>query len=162
MVLRVMVLAGLTAVAHGRSAVSAPPASLRPVRGPSPLLDLRGGDAEPSDALLQATYSCNELYSSVLTDAMGEVAGLRKSVASGEAVPTFGAKADELITDALDKFEAGAPKGDTEVNGVYNSRAEELRGALVTSLEPVFVQQICLLKDGASRAPAGRPSGSAA
>ena len=143
----VCVIAAATG-AHARSAI-APGASTRVGRAASSaLLTLRGGE-EPSDALLQATYSCNQLYSSVLADAMSEVAALRKSVAGGEAVPTFGAKADEIVADACDKFEAEAPNGDAEVSAVYNSRAEELRATLVTSLEPVFVQQICLLKDAA-------------
>eukprot|EP00322_Chrysochromulina_rotalis_P003344 CAMPEP_0115850306 /NCGR_PEP_ID=MMETSP0287-20121206/11897_1 /TAXON_ID=412157 /ORGANISM="Chrysochromulina rotalis, Strain UIO044" /LENGTH=302 /DNA_ID=CAMNT_0003304301 /DNA_START=1 /DNA_END=909 /DNA_ORIENTATION=+ len=127
-----------------RSAVGAP--ATRASRG---ALALRGGAAEPSDALLQATYSCNQLYSTVLADAMSDVAALRKSVTGGEAVPTFGAKADELISDAVDKFEAEMPKGDTEVSAVYASRAEELRATLVTSLEPVFAQQVILIKDAA-------------
>jgi len=134
---------------EARSAVAAASASRASRSGrESPLLALRGG-AEPSDALLQATFSCNQLYSSVLSDAMSEVNALRKSVTGGEAVPTFGAKADELIADAVDKFEAEAPKGDAEVSAVYSSRGEELRSTLVTSLEPVFVQQVCLLKDAA-------------
>lgn len=114
----------------------------------TPLLAFRGG-AEPSDALLQATFACNELYSTVLSDALSEVAALRKSVANGEAVSTFGAKADELIADALDKFEADTPKGDADVSAVYASRADELRSTVMTALEPVFVQQIVLIKDAA-------------
>ena len=116
--------------------------------GRSALLSLRGG-AEPSDAVLQATYACNQLCASVLADAQGEVAALRKSVAGGEAVPAFGAKADELLADARDKFEAETPKGDAEVTALYKGKGEELRAAIVTSLEPAFSQQICLLKDAA-------------
>jgi len=85
----------------------------------------------------------------VLSNAVQEVTALRKSVAGGEAVPTFGAKADEIIADAVGKFEAEMPKGDAEVSAIYQGRAEELRATLVTSLEPVFVQQISLLKDAA-------------
>ena len=39
--------------------------------------------------------------------------------------------------------------GDSEVAAIYLSKAEELRSTLVTSLEPVFVQQITILKDAA-------------
>jgi hypothetical protein len=139
------------AVAFGRSAVPAASGALRPTRGAgASLMRLSGGASnEPSDALLQATYACNQLSAATLADAQGEVAALRKSVAGGEAVPTFGAKADELVADALDKFEAESPKGDADVTSLYATRAEELRGAIVGSLEPVFVQQICLLKDAA-------------
>jgi hypothetical protein len=99
--------------------------------------------------MLQATYACNTLFSTILGDSMGEINGLRKSVSGGEAVPTFGAKADELIADAMDKFDADTPKGDADVAELYQRKSEELRSTLVTALEPVFVQQIVLLKDAA-------------
>jgi len=137
-------VAALSTVATLLTHASAPPASSR-----GALLRLSGGAAEPSDSLLQATYACNALSASTLADAQAEVAALRKSVAGGEAIPTFGAKADELITDALDKFDADSPKSDAEVTALYASRGEELRSAITASLEPVFVQQICLLKDAA-------------
>jgi len=138
-------LLSVFAAASGRSVISS--GSLRAGRAGS-LLELRGG-AEPSDAILQATYACNSLSSSVLADAQGEVASLRKSVSGGEAIPAFGSKADDLISDALGKFEAETPKGDSEVTALYQRKAEELRGALETSLEPAFAQQICLVKDAA-------------
>jgi len=138
----------LTAVAGGRQAVSTP--ALRAARAPAAdaLFALRGG-AEPSPEILAATYACNQLSANVLADATSEVAALRKSIAGGEAVPAFGAKADELITDAVSKFEADTPKGDASVTALYQARGEELRAALTASLEPVFCQQITLLKDAA-------------
>ena len=141
-----LLLVSLAGGVRGRAAVSQ--GALRPARGA--VLALRGGGGdEPSDAVLQATYACNALSSTVLADAMSEVAALRKSVTSGEAVPSFGTKADELIGDAVSKFEADMPQGDAQVSAVYGAKAEELRSTLATSLEPVFTQQICLLKDGA-------------
>ena len=113
------------------------------------LRQLRGAGGEPSGDVLAATYACNQLQASVLATATSEIASLRKSVTGGEAVPSFGAKADELIADAVDKFESDAPKGDGETAAIYDAKAEELRAALETSLEPVFAQQICLLKDAA-------------
>jgi len=139
-----LIFASLVAGVAGRSAISSP---MLASRGGS-LLELRGG-AEPSDAILQATYACNALSSSVLADAQGEVAALRKVVTGGEAIPAFGEKVDALIADALDKFETETPKGDAEVTALYQSKGDELRAALVTSLEPAFTQQICLLKDAA-------------
>ena len=121
----------------------------RPAREALGALLLRGAGGEPSGESLAAMYACNQLQASVLADATSEVAALRKSVAGGEAVPSFGAKADELIADAVDKFESDAPKGDGETAAIYDAKAEELRAALETSLEPVFAQQICLLKDAA-------------
>ena len=134
------------AAAEARSAIGSSPT--RPSRSASSLLNLRGG-AEPSDALLQATFACNQLYSSVLAEATAEIGVLRKSVTGGEAISSFGAKADEILADAIDKFEGDMPKGEAEVMSVYASRAEELRSTLLASLEPVFVQQVVLLKDAA-------------
>ena len=136
------------APARARSAAAGVTAPLRPSRAGESAFSLRGGASEPSDALLQATFAANRLTSSVLADATGEISALRKRVAGGEAVLTFGAKADELLADALNKFEAETPKGDAEVSALYQSKSEELRLTLMTSLEPVFVQQIVLLKDG--------------
>jgi len=145
---RLLLCALVADAASARSALPSP--GLRAGRGGAgALLALRGGAGEPSDAILQAVYACNALSASVLADSAAEVAALRKSVAAGEAVPTFGAKADELVADALDKFEADTPKGDSEVTALYASKLEEVRGALVTSLEPVYVQQLVLLKDAA-------------
>ncbi len=147
--LRLCSLAALAlASASGRSAVSAP--TLHASRGslPSPLLSLRGG-SEPSDALLHATYACNQLHASVLAEAAAEVAALRKSVAGGEAVPDFGTKADEIVATAAAKFSAGSVDGDSEVSELYAAKEEELRAAILASLEPVFVQQVVLIKDAA-------------
>jgi len=140
-----LVFASAVVAATGRSAVAH--SNVRPSR--DAVFALRGGSVEePSDAVLQATFACNELYGQVLSTAAQEVAALRKSIAGGEAVPNFGAKADEIIADAVGKFEADMPK-DGAASAVYESRAEELHKTLVTSLEPVFVQQVCLLKDAA-------------
>ena len=83
---------------------------------------------------------------------------LRKTVAGGEVVANLGAKAEALFADAADKFAAGTPAGEAEVMALYKAKAEELRAALSTALEPVFVAQLALLKDGApSLPPTPRP-----
>ena len=110
---------------------------------------LHGGAAEPSDALLQATFASNALYASTLAEAAAEVSMLRKSVGASEIVPNLGAKADALFSEAADKFAAGTPAGEADVMALYKAKAEELRAALSTAVEPVFVSQITLIKDGA-------------
>ena len=74
---------------------------------------------------------------------------LRKSVGASEIVPNLGAKADALFSEAADKFAAGTPAGEADVMALYKAKAEELRGALSTAVEPVFVAQITLIKDAA-------------
>ena len=110
---------------------------------------LHGGAAEPSDALLQATFASNALYASTLAEAAAEVSMLRKSVGASEIVPNLGAKADALFSEAADKFASGTPAGEADVMALYKAKAEELRAALSTAVEPVFVSQITLIKDGA-------------
>lgn len=146
-------LPALLALAAGLSARSA----LLSAPGAQPLHvlhRLRGGlddsAEEPSDALLQATFACNRLYTTVLSEAMSEVSALRKSIAAGEAVPEFGAKADEILANAAAKFEAEAPDGDADVSGLYKDKEEELNEVLTSNLEPVFASQIGLLKEGVS------------
>ena len=143
---RLVALSALCLTAHAHTV--GPTSGLRQ-SSRSAVLRLSGGASEPNDAMLQATYACNQLSAVTLADAQAEVAALRKSVVGGEAIPTFGAKADEVIGDALAKFEAESPKADAAVTALYASRAEELQAAITASLEPVFVQQICLLKDAA-------------
>jgi len=80
---------------------------------------------------------------------MSEVAALRKAIGTGEAVAEFGSKADALLADAAQKFAAETPEGDEEVTGLYKDKAEELREVVTASLEPIFVKQVALLKEGA-------------
>jgi len=141
----------LCAVAHaGSSSRSVVASSRRSLSaGAVEALQLRGGAAEPSDTLLQATFACNRLHATVLAEAMSEIAALRKIIATGEPVAGFGVKADALLTDAAQKFAAETPAGDAEVTALYNDKAEELREVATASLEPLFVQQISLLKESA-------------
>ena len=148
---RQWLLAVWCGAAAARTAVHAPGRVGRSAVG-----RLRGGDAEPSDSLLQATFASNTLYASTLAEAAAEVAMLRKTVAGGEVVPNLGTKAETLFTDAADKYAAGTPAGEAEVMALYKAKAEELRAALSTALEPVFVAQIALLKDGAPSLPDAR------
>merc|ERR1719183_489884 len=105
-----LVLATLCGAAAARSAVRAP----GHVSRTTSVDRLRDG-AEPSDALLQATFASNALYASSLAEATAEVGMLRKSVSSGEVVPNLGTKAEAIFTDAADKFAAGTPAGEADV-----------------------------------------------
>jgi len=142
--MRVACLVVAVCGAAARSAVHTPSG----VRSPA-INRLRGGASEPSDALLQATFASNALYASTLAEAAAEVAMLRKSVGASEIVPNLGAKAEALFTEAADKFAAGTPAGEADVMALYKAKAEELRTALSTAVEPVFVAQITLIKDAA-------------
>lgn len=142
--MRVACLVVAVCGAAARSAVHTPSG----VRSPA-INRLRGGASEPSDALLQATFASNALYASTLAEAAAEVAMLRKSVGASEIVPNLGAKAEALFTEAADKFAAGTPAGEADVMALYKAKADELRTALSTAVEPVFVAQITLIKDAA-------------
>jgi len=74
---------------------------------------------------------------------------LRKSIATGEGLSGFGAKADALLEDAAGKFSSGTPAGDEEVLALYKIKAEELEVAVITSLEPLFVKILSALKENA-------------
>lgn len=113
----------------------------------SMLLRLRGGATQRD--ILKATYESNQLRASLLAEAASKVAALRKSLVNGEAIPDFAETADEIIADALDTYETRAPKDDSEVKELYDAKKNEVRTEILRSLEPAFVQQICLLKDAA-------------
>ena len=132
-----LVIALFASVGASRSAV------LRP-QGAVNLLRLRGGAQEPSDTLLQATFACNKLHTTVLAEAQSGVAALRKAISTGEAVPAFGEKSDALLADAVAKFSAEMPEGDAEVTGLYKDKAEELSEVVTMGLEPLFTAQISL------------------
>lgn len=140
-------LAALLA-AGGEASSAASRSAVGHIRTQTSLLRIRGG-AEPSNELLSATFAANRLYASVLSEVSAEAAGLRKTITNGEAVPNFGAKVDAVLTDAEEKFAAGTPEGNGEVTALYKAKAEELSAAAAATLEPVFVQQISLLKDSA-------------
>jgi hypothetical protein len=142
--MRVACLVVAVCGAAARSAVHTPGGVRR-----STIDRLHGGASEPSDSLLQATFASNALYASTLAEAAAEVSMLRKSVGASEIVPNLGAKADALFSEAADKFAAGTPAGEADVMALYKAKAEELRGALSTAVEPVFVAQITLIKDAA-------------
>jgi hypothetical protein len=97
----------------------------------------------------EATYAANTLYASTLADAQAEVAVLRKRVLAGEAVDGLGDAADKLLAGAAEKFAAGSPAAADDVAAVYEAKAADLAAALTNSLEPVYVQQLALLKDAA-------------
>ena len=74
---------------------------------------------------------------------------LRKRVLAGEAVDGLGDAADKLLAGAAEKFAAGSPAAADDVAAVYEAKAADLAAALTNSLEPVYVQQLALLKDAA-------------
>mmetsp|Transcript_142598 Transcript_142598/g.263011 ORF Transcript_142598/g.263011 Transcript_142598/m.263011 type:complete len:468 (-) Transcript_142598:107-1510(-) len=115
-------------------ASTAPAAALEPV---------------PEMATLKTIYECNVLRSSVLAEAMKKVTAIRMVLESGEAIPEFGRAADGILNEALTKFYEGMPKGDAQAMELSEKKAEEMRSELMMSMEPAFVQQICLLKDAA-------------
>ncbi|EOD11903.1 hypothetical protein EMIHUDRAFT_464972 [Emiliania huxleyi CCMP1516] len=131
------------------AAFSAPRSQTRSSPAPRSVLALRGGGGEPSEAMLQATFACNRLYASCLAEANAEVAMLRKTVAAGEDLSGFGAKADAVLADAEDKFSAGTPAGDADVAQLYADKKEELSEAVLTSIEPAFVKALAALKETA-------------
>jgi len=115
-------------------ASTAPAAALEPV---------------PEMATLKTIYECNVLRSSVLAEATKKVTAIRMVLESGEAIPEFGRAADGILNEALTKFYEGMPKGDAQAMELSEKKAEEMRSELMMSMEPAFVQQICLLKDAA-------------
>jgi len=92
------------------------------------LFRLRGGATD-----LPALVQEQKLRERALSKVTKHAKALRQTLNKGKAVPDFGSQMESILADALK--EAGDQEG--------------LRAAVLASLEPVFMQQILLLKDEA-------------
>jgi hypothetical protein len=105
------------------------------------VLSIRGGQQD-----LKAALDCNELMTSVLADVSRDVNSLRDSLSGGEPILNFGSKADRIVNNALEKFDAETPEHDVRVKKLYADKRTDLEAAIQNSLSPLFVEQICMLK----------------
>mmetsp|Transcript_34019 Transcript_34019/g.60161 ORF Transcript_34019/g.60161 Transcript_34019/m.60161 type:complete len:332 (-) Transcript_34019:14-1009(-) len=112
------------------------------------LLNLRGGDDDPSEAFLTAMHTCNALGDYFLGHASAQVDEMRATLEKGSFVPGFGAAADLIMREALTGFDRETPAdADEKTASLYQEKREELQAALLKQIEPVFSQQICVLAD---------------
>lgn len=107
---------------------------------------LRGGFKaadELSEDSLRAAYTCKEAAAEALGAIESKVAEVSKTLEMGEPVASFGEVVDKATGEALEAFDAVAPKRQKEL--VSKARAD-LKAAVHTKLHPAFLQQLQALK----------------
>lgn len=112
----------------------------------SALRALRGGFKSADDMsedALRVAYTCAETSAAALEASAAHAAELSKKLESGEPVQGLGERIDQLTEEALESFDAAAPKRGKE--SVAKARAD-LKAAIHGKLHAVFLQQLQALK----------------
>jgi hypothetical protein len=95
---------------------------------------------------MKTVLDCNELMSSVIAEVSREASAFRASLSGGEPILNFGGKVDTIIMNALEKFDAEAPRGDAKMRKLYDTKRAELENFIQNSFAPLFLEQMCMLK----------------
>jgi Root hair defective 3 GTP-binding protein (RHD3) len=117
---------------------------------------LLGTDIAPDDyfagedLIIVAAYRCDEVFSSLLADASGEVADLHDKVCEGVKVPDLGRECERIISSTLTRFEAETAEFASEP--VFDRKRRELEAILDTGLNAVFCRQLQILREEAIKA----------
>ncbi|KAL7517293.1 hypothetical protein ACHAWX_002224 [Stephanocyclus meneghinianus] len=114
-------------------------------RTPSFVLSVRGGANE-----YEAKFE--SIKSSVLEKASKKIEeARRKIVDEGAVIPDFGAKAQEICTQAIDEFSRAAPStsDDAVASSAYARKLQELEASLDAPLQVLYLRQLSLLREQA-------------
>jgi len=136
--MRVRLLVAAAIVALAEAGGNAERSAFRALRGGAKSADDMSEDA------LRVAYVCGEASATALELSAAQASELSKKLEAGEPVQGLGERIDELTEEALESFDAAAPKrGGKEV--VSKARTE-LKSALHQQLHAVFLQQLQALK----------------
>lgn len=103
--------------------------------------DFYAGD----DLVIIAAYRCDDLFSSLLAEAGGEIGELNDAIVNGTEVQHFGTVCDDLINHFLQRYETEAAEfADEEV---FDRKRLELEAILDTGLHAVFLRHIQRVRD---------------
>ncbi|KAG8468369.1 hypothetical protein KFE25_013452 [Diacronema lutheri] len=128
---------GLVAVRAGGSAVERSALRARALRGGFKPAE------ELSEDALRAAYTCKEASAEALAALDGKVSEMAKALEMGEPIAGFGEAADKATKDAVEAFDAVAPKRNKELVGAARA---ELKAAAHAKLHVAFGQQLQVLK----------------
>eukprot|EP00970_Alexandrium_tamarense_P008217 scaffold1562_cov264-Alexandrium_tamarense.AAC.5 len=115
------------------------------VNPPSFVLSIRGGANEYETKFEGVKCSVIEKASKKIEEAR------RKIVDEGTAIPDFGAKADEICSQAIEEFarSAPSPSDDNTASSAYARKLEELESSLDAPLQVLYLRQLSLLREQA-------------
>lgn len=97
------------------------------------------------DLLIVAAYRCDEVFSTLLAEASGEIADLNDRVDDGEKIEQLGELCQRLIASTLEHYEAETSEFANEP--VYERKRRELEAILDTGLHAVFLRQLQILRE---------------
>mmetsp|Transcript_15888 Transcript_15888/g.23929 ORF Transcript_15888/g.23929 Transcript_15888/m.23929 type:complete len:213 (-) Transcript_15888:170-808(-) len=93
---------------------------------------------------------CESAFCHVISEVNKELIPLKNTVDSGEIIPKFGAKAEQICNSALEMFsiEAPLPDGDNKDDeAIYDEMTEELERTVDWPLQVIFLKQVALLRE---------------
>jgi Root hair defective 3 GTP-binding protein (RHD3) len=114
---------------------------------------LLGTDTAPDDyfagedLIIVAAYRCDEVFSSLLAEASGEIADLHDTVGQGTKVSDLGVECERIISTALTRYEVEAAEFASEP--VFDRKLRELEAILDSGLSAVFSRQLQILREEA-------------
>jgi murein L,D-transpeptidase YcbB/YkuD len=97
-----------------------------------------------------AAYRCDDVFSTLLAEASGEVADLHDRVDEGVKVEGLGEVCEKLIAGTLERYEAKASEFADEP--VFERKRRELEAILDTGLNAVYLRQLQILREEAIKA----------
>jgi hypothetical protein len=100
--------------------------------------------------VIVAAYRCDEVFSTLLAEASGEVADLHDRVDEGVKVDGLGATCERIIAGTLQRYEAEAT--DFAAEPVFERKRRELEAILDTGLNAVYLRQLQILREEGIRA----------
>ncbi|CDF33307.1 unnamed protein product [Chondrus crispus] len=103
---------------------------------------------ENADSSMVAAYKCNDAFSDALVGASERMSALTQgTLDDGEKIEGFGAKAAEVMNDALADYDAATEEWTSEP--IQSRKRRELESIIDTSQHAIFMKQIQLLRENA-------------
>lgn len=95
------------------------------------------------DFAIVAAYRCDEVFSTKLAEASGEIGTLLDEVEAGKVLDDLGQKCDRVVTQALEEYDAET--SDFADEQVYERKRTELEAILDTGLMSVYMKNIAII-----------------
>lgn len=103
---------------------------------------------EGVESSMVAAYKCNEAFSDALVEASQKMSEFSQAtLEEGEKIEGFGAKAAEIMNDALAAYDAATEEWVDEP--IQSRKRRELESIIDTSQHAIFMKQIQLLRENA-------------
>lgn len=95
------------------------------------------------DFAIVAAFRCDEIFSSKLAEASGDIADLLDEVEQGNAIDDLGRKCDDIVKQTLEQYDAET--SDYVEEEVYERKRTELIAILDTGLMSVYLKNLGII-----------------